>query len=89
MWGTIITVLDYAMLLFYIYAGLSLRNWLVLIFALTQIVPLAWWEFGVGASHALEHIKPAFPDRQSLGFNGSCYFDHWFADLHLCYSLYV
>lgn len=59
-WGTIITVLDYAMLLFYIYAGLSLKNWLVLIFALTQIIPLAWWEFGVGASHALEEIKPAF-----------------------------
>ena len=59
-WGTIITVLDYAILLFYIYAGLSLKNWLVLIFALTQIIPLAWWEFGLGASHALEEIKPAF-----------------------------
>lgn len=60
MWGTIITVLDYAILLFYIYAGLSLRNWLVLIFALTQIIPLAWWEFSAGASHALETITPAF-----------------------------
>lgn len=59
-WGTIITVLDYAMLLFYIYAGLSLKNWLVFIFALTQIIPLAWWEFGMGASKALEEIKPAF-----------------------------
>ncbi|KUK37202.1 MAG: ech hydrogenase subunit [Clostridia bacterium] len=59
-WGTIITILDYAMLLFYIYVGLSLKNWLVFIFALTQIVPLAWWEFGMGASKALEEIKPAF-----------------------------
>ncbi|MDD2555658.1 MAG: proton-conducting transporter membrane subunit [Syntrophaceticus sp.] len=60
MWGTIITILDYAILIFYIYAGLSLKNWLVLIFALTQIIPLAWWEFGAGASHALETITPAF-----------------------------
>jgi ech hydrogenase subunit A len=59
-WGTIITVLDYAILLFYIYAGLSLKNWLVLIFALTQIIPLAWWEFSAGASKALETITPAF-----------------------------
>lgn len=59
-WGMIITVLDYLMLLFYIYAGLSLKNWLVLIFALTQIIPLAYWEFGMGASKALEEIKPAF-----------------------------
>lgn len=60
MWGTIITVLDYAILLFYIYAGLSLKNWLVLIFALTQIIPLAWWEFSAGASQTLETITPAF-----------------------------
>lgn len=59
-WGLAITVLDYAMLLFYIYAGLSLKNWLVLIFALTQIIPLAYWEFGMGASKAIEEIKPAF-----------------------------
>lgn len=59
-WGLVITILDYAMLLFYIYAGLSLKNWLVFIFALTQIVPLAYWEFGMGASKALEEIKPAF-----------------------------
>lgn len=58
-WGLAITVLDYVMLLFYIYAGLSLKNWLVLIFALTQIVPLAYWEFGMGASKALEEIQPA------------------------------
>ncbi|MDH7577224.1 MAG: proton-conducting transporter membrane subunit [Bacillota bacterium] len=56
-WGLAITVLDYLILLFYIYAGLSLRNWLVLIFALTQIVPLAYWEFGMGAHVELE---PAF-----------------------------
>jgi len=60
LWGTIITVLDYAILLFYIYAGLSLKNWLVLIFALAQIIPLAWWEFSAGASQTLETIKPAF-----------------------------
>jgi ech hydrogenase subunit A len=59
-WGLVITVLDYAMLLFYIYVGLSLKNWLVLIFALTQVVPLAWWEFGMGANKITETIKPAF-----------------------------
>lgn len=59
-WGLTITILDYAILLFYLYAGLSLKNWLVLFFALTQIVPLAYWEYGMGASKLLEEIKPAF-----------------------------
>lgn len=56
-WGIAITVLDYLILLFYIYAGLSLRNWLVLIFALTQLIPLAVWELGLGA-HV--EVEPAF-----------------------------
>jgi ech hydrogenase subunit A len=59
-WDTIVTVLDYLILLFYIYAGISLRNWLVLIFALTQIVPLAYFEFGMGGGAALAAINPTF-----------------------------
>lgn len=56
-WGLLITVLDYAILIFYIYLGFSLRNWLVLIFALTQIIPLAYFEF-VMKAHV--EVSPAF-----------------------------
>ncbi|MGD0621328.1 MAG: proton-conducting transporter membrane subunit [Thermacetogeniaceae bacterium] len=60
MWDMVVTVLDYLILLFYIYVGISLKNWLVLIFALTQIIPLAWFEFGMGGSAALAKIDPTF-----------------------------
>ena len=60
MWDTVVTVLDYLILLFYIYAGISLKNWLVLIFGLTQIVPLAWFEFGMGGRAALASVNPTF-----------------------------
>lgn len=60
LWDQVITVLDYFILIFYIYAGISLRNWLVLLFALTQIVPLAWFEFGLGGAEALAKIEPTF-----------------------------
>jgi ech hydrogenase subunit A len=56
-WGMIITVLDYAILIFYIFLGISLRNWLVLIFAVTQIVPLVYFEF-VMKAHV--EVTPAF-----------------------------
>ncbi len=56
-WGLMVTILDYVILLFYLYVGISLRNWLVLIFALTQLIPLAWWEFGMKA-HV--ELTPAF-----------------------------
>jgi ech hydrogenase subunit A len=56
-WGLIITLLDYAILIFYIYIGFSLRNWLVLIFALTQLIPLAYFEFVMKANIEL---TPAF-----------------------------
>jgi ech hydrogenase subunit A len=60
MWDMVVTVLDYLILLFYIYVGISLKNWLVLIFALTQIIPLAWFEFGMGGSAALAKVDPTF-----------------------------
>ena len=56
-WGLLITILDYAILIFYLYVGISLRNWLVLIFALTQILPLAYFEF-VMKAHI--EVAPAF-----------------------------
>lgn len=56
-WGSLITVLDYVILIIYLYLGLKLRNWLVLIFSLTQIVPLAYFEFGMKA-HV--EVQPAF-----------------------------
>jgi ech hydrogenase subunit A len=60
MWDMVVTVLDYLILLFYIYVGISLKNWLVLIFALAQIIPLAWFEFGMNGSAALAQISPTF-----------------------------
>lgn len=56
-WDTLITVLDYAILIFYLYLGISLRNWLVLVFSITQIIPLAYFEFGMKA-HV--EVTPAF-----------------------------
>lgn len=56
-WDLIITILDYVILLFYIYLGLSLRNWLVLVFSLTQLIPLAYFEF-VMKAHV--EVQPAF-----------------------------
>jgi ech hydrogenase subunit A len=56
-WGLLITICDYAILIFYIYLGISLRNWLVLIFAITQIIPLAYFEF-VMKAHV--EVAPAF-----------------------------
>lgn len=61
-WGILITILDFAILIFYIYLGFSLRNWLVLIFALTQIVPLGYFEFimkadiGVTPVFVVDHL---------------------------------
>lgn len=56
-WGLLITIVDYAILLFYLYVGFTLRNWLVLIFALTQLLPLAYFEF-VMKAHV--DVSPAF-----------------------------
>lgn len=56
-WGEIITVLDFLMLVFFVYVGVSLRHPLVLVLAITQLAPLAMWEFGTGAH---TEIEPAF-----------------------------
>ena len=56
-WSLLITILDYAILIFYLYVGISLRNWLVLIFALAQLIPLAYFEF-VMKAHI--EVSPAF-----------------------------
>lgn len=56
-WGLLITVCDYAILFLYVYLGITLRNWLVVTFASTQILPLAYFEF-VMKAHV--DIAPAF-----------------------------
>lgn len=56
-WGLLITILDYCILIFYLYIGFSLRNWLVLIFAVTQLLPLAYFEF-IMKAHV--QVAPAF-----------------------------
>ncbi len=56
-WGTLVTVLDYAILVTYLVLGLKLRNRLILIFTATQIIPLAYFEF---IMKARVELKPAF-----------------------------
>src|SRR5208337_1791149 len=56
-WGTLISVLDYAILVLYLLLGFKLRNRLVLIFAATQIIPILYFEFVMKAHMDL---KPAF-----------------------------
>ena len=41
----------------YIYLGLKLKNWLVLIFAVTQLLPLGYFEFIMKAE---ENVQPVF-----------------------------
>ena len=47
--GKIITFLDFALLLYVVYAGVMRKNMLILLFAVLQIVPLAYFEFVKGA----------------------------------------
>ncbi len=56
-WAVLISILDFAILITYIILGFKLRNRLVLIFSLTQIIPLAYFELVMKA-----HVepKPAF-----------------------------
>ncbi|MGO8943709.1 MAG: NADH-quinone oxidoreductase subunit L [Syntrophobacteraceae bacterium] len=56
-WGTLISVLDYAILVLYLVLGLKLRNRLVLIFSATQIIPIVYFEFFMKA-HV--DLRPAF-----------------------------
>jgi ech hydrogenase subunit A len=56
-WNEAVTILDFLMLCFFVYAGISLRNVLVFIFALLQLAPLAYWEFVMKAKPVVE---PAF-----------------------------
>ncbi|MCE5243522.1 MAG: NADH-quinone oxidoreductase subunit L [Desulfobacteraceae bacterium] len=56
-WSTLIAVLDYLILAFYLYVGFTLRNKLVILFALTQLIPLAYFEF-VMKAHVT--VQPAF-----------------------------
>ena len=56
-WGLVITILDYLILVYYLYIGIKLRHWLVLIFAVTQLIPLAYFEF-VMKAHV--NVTPVF-----------------------------
>ena len=52
----IVAALDFALMLFFVYTGLRLRNPLVVVFGLFQLVPLAVIEFFVAG----EEVNPAF-----------------------------
>jgi len=56
-WALLITILDYAILITYIIIGFKYRNWLVLIFSATQLIPLLYFEF-IMKAHV--HPEPAF-----------------------------
>ena len=44
----IVLVLDLALLVYFLYAGLKYSNWLVIGLAVLQLVPMAYFEFGFG-----------------------------------------
>lgn len=46
--GKIVTILDFALLLYIVYAGVMRKNLLILLFAVLQIAPLAYFEFVKG-----------------------------------------
>jgi ech hydrogenase subunit A len=56
-WATLIAVLDYAILISYLIIGFKHRNWLIVIFSATQVVPLFYFEF-IMKAHV--HVDPAF-----------------------------
>ncbi|MDQ7821623.1 MAG: proton-conducting transporter membrane subunit [Candidatus Eremiobacteraeota bacterium] len=56
-WHEVVMVLDFMLLLYVVYVGISLRKPLVFIFAIAQLVPLAYWEF---KGHAQTVVDPAF-----------------------------
>jgi ech hydrogenase subunit A len=56
-WNEAITILDFLMICFFIFAGVSLRNTLVFVLAILQLAPLAYWEFVMNAKPVVE---PAF-----------------------------
>ncbi len=56
-WNHAISILDFLMLFFFVYTGISRKNWLVFLFAVTQLVPLVYFEFVMKAH--LE-VEPAF-----------------------------
>jgi ech hydrogenase subunit A len=44
----VILVLDLALLVYFLYAGLTYKNWLVLGLSVLQLLPLIYFEFGLG-----------------------------------------
>lgn len=56
-WGEAIKWIDFLMLFFFIYAAVARRSLLILIFTLTQLFPLLYWEFVLRA-HV--EVEPAF-----------------------------
>ncbi len=53
----IIMALDFALLLYVLYAGIMRKNALVIVFGLLQLIPLAYFEF---SKHAHFAVSPAF-----------------------------
>lgn len=56
-WHVLLTVLDFALLLWFFHAALVQRSLLAIVFTLAQLVPLAYWEF---ALHPQVTVEPAF-----------------------------
>jgi ech hydrogenase subunit A len=45
---SVVLVLDFALLVYFLYAGVKNNNWLVIGLAALQLVPVAYFEFGLG-----------------------------------------
>jgi ech hydrogenase subunit A len=56
-WNTVIMVLDFAMLIYFIVAAVTQKSVLIFVFSIAQLIPLAYWEFVMKAH---PEVKPAF-----------------------------
>lgn len=56
-WGLLITIADFALILAFLYLGVVRRSALVVVLALAQLLPLAYFEFVMGAH---TEVEPAF-----------------------------
>ena len=58
-WNWVVVVLDYLLLVYFLYVGIRRKSWLISLLSLAQIVLLAWLEFGLAkGEEAL--VKPLF-----------------------------
>jgi len=55
-WNWIVVVLDYLLLVYFLYIGIRRKSWLISLLSLAQIGLLAWLEFGLVKEEAVEPL---------------------------------